>query len=99
MESSTFAAIAKDKFESKEAVCLPKIQILVATKSAEAGINGKYLEFGKCNGIPASLYELVQQLGRLDREGSFTPGSNTYEIHADFYSYVSLVVRIMKCPC
>ena len=49
------------------------------------------------NGFPASLYELVQQLGRLDRKGTAIPGENTYEVHVDFNSYVSLYVRIMSC--
>ena len=31
--------------DDDEAVLLPKIQMIVATKSAEAGINGKCLEF------------------------------------------------------
>ena len=48
----------------------------------------KNLKFGKCNGFPASFYELVQQLGRVDRNGMAEPGSNTYEIHVDLYSYV-----------
>ena len=54
------------------------------------------MKFGKCNGFPASLYELVQQLGRVDRSGTAEPGSNTYEIHVDLYSYVSLFIRIMQ---
>ena len=44
----------------------PKIQLILAAKSAEAGINGKFLKHGKVSGFPSSIYELVQQLGRLD---------------------------------
>ena len=65
----------------------------------EAGINGKCLEFGKELGLPASFYELVQKLGRVDRAGTAEPGTNTYEIHLDLYSYVSLFVRVMQCDC
>ena len=83
--------------DDDESVSLPKIKIIVATKSAEAGINGKCLEFGKMRGFPNIFYELVQQLGRVDRKGTAKPGENTYEIHVDFYSYVSLFVRIMSC--
>ena len=54
------------------------------------------MKFAKCNGFPSSFYELVQQLGRVDRSGTAEPGSNTYEIHVDLYSYVFLFVRIMK---
>ena len=44
----------------------PKIQLIPPTKSAEAGINGKFLKHGKVSGFPSSFYEVVQQLGRLD---------------------------------
>ena len=82
--------------DNDNSVTLPKIQIIVATKSAEAGINGKCLKFGRMSGFPNNFYEVVQQLGRVDR-GTAKPGENTYETHVDFYSYVSLFVRIMSC--
>ena len=80
---------------------LPKIQIVAATKSAEAGINGKHLVFGKVSGLPASLYELVRQMGRVDRVGTNAAGTNTntYEVHINLNSYVSLYVCIMQCDC
>jgi superfamily II DNA helicase RecQ len=77
-------------------VRLPKIQLILATKSAEAGINGKFLKHGKVSGFPSSIYELVQQLGRLDRGGTDPAGSNAYEVHVDFYSYISLFVCILQ---
>ena len=73
---------------------LPKIQIIVATKSAEAGINGKWLEFGKISGMPADFYELIQMLGRV---GRVSGGSSTFEVHIDFNIVVSVVIRIMQC--
>ena len=63
---STFPTLSGDNDFLKDIVRLPKMQCILATKSAEAGINGKFLKFGKVNGFPASFYELVQQLGRLD---------------------------------
>ena len=65
----------------------------------EAGINGASLKFGKCNRFLSRFYELVQQLGRVDRKGNTEPGSNTYEIYVDFFSYASLSLRIMKLEC
>ena len=79
--------------DDDESASLPKIQIIVATKSVEAGINGKCLEFGKMSGNPNNFYEFVQQLGRVDGKGTAKPGENTYAIHVDFYSYVSLSSR------
>ena len=83
--------------DNNESVSLPRIQITVATKSAEAGVNGKCLGFGKMSGFLNNFYELVQQLGRVDRKGTAKPVENTYEIHVDLDSYISLFVRIMNC--
>ena len=33
----------------------------------------------------------------VDRKGTAKLGENTYEIHVDSYSYVSLFVRMMSC--
>ena len=77
-------------------IALIKIQVILAAKSAGAGISGKFLKYGKVNGFASSFYELVQQLGRLNCNGAARPGSNVYKIHVDFYSYVSLHVRIMQ---
>ena len=59
-------------------VFLPKVQIICATKSAEARINGKLLKHGKILGLPSSIYKLIQQFGCVARDGSSEPGSNTY---------------------
>ena len=85
--------------DSREQVCLPKIQVIVVTKLMEAGMNGSSLKFAKCNRFPSSFYELVQQLTRVDRKGNAEPGSNTCEIHVDFNSYISLFLRIIKIDC
>ncbi len=45
-------------------VRLPKVQIICATKSAKAGINGNSLKHGKMIGITSSLYKLTQQFGQ-----------------------------------
>ena len=47
-------------------VRLQKVQRILATNSAEAGINGNFLKHSKVSGFPSLFYELVQQLGRLD---------------------------------
>ena len=49
------------------------------------------------NGFPANSYELVQQLGRVDRNGTADPGENICEVQVDFNSYLSLYVQIMSC--
>ena len=52
---------------SNEDIVLLKIQILVATKSAESGISSNWLKYAKKKGIPSNFYEMVQELGRVDR--------------------------------
>ena len=98
LDPASYKSIAEGhcRWEGSEDVKLPKIQVIVATKSAEAGINGTCLEFGKMSGFPSNCWELVQQLGRVDRKGTADPGSNTYEIHVDFNCYVSLFLRIVS---
>ena len=48
----------------------------------------------KHKGFPASLYDIMQELGRVDQKLSGEPGSNSYQIHVSFNSYVSLYILI-----
>ena len=41
----------------------------------------------------------LQQLGRVDRRGTATLGSNTYKIHVNVNSYISLFLRCMQTAC
>ena len=52
----------------------------------------------KHKGLPPNLYELIQELGRVNRQLRDLPGTNTYEVHASVDSHASLFVRIMTCP-
>ena len=54
------------------------------------------MRHGKVSGFPSSFYKLVQQLGRLNCDGTAPPGSNVYNVYMDLYSYVSLFLRIMQ---
>ena len=65
--------------EVAKAASLLKLQLSVATQSAEAGINGKYLEFGKMNGFSNNFYEISQRLRMVDYKGTPKPDENTYE--------------------
>ena len=75
---------------------LPIIQVLTGTSAMECGINSIYLFFGKHKGFTMSLYELYQELGRVDRLLTCEPGSSSYELHVAFDSYISLFLRIMQ---
>ena len=67
----------KDTETSDEAK-LSKIQCIIRTKSMKAGINGKYLEFAKTTGLSSLFYELVQQMGRVDRNVTAVRSAKTY---------------------
>ena len=47
-------------------------------------------------GLPASLYEQVQEFGRVDRQMNVAPGSNKYDIHLDFNSYVLIFLQTFQ---
>ena len=104
LDLSTFKSIVSGRGDistsansTENEVCLPKIQCIVATKSAQAGINGLWLKYGKKKGIHVSPYELVQEFGWVHRRMNAAPGSNSYEIHLDFNSYISIFLRTMQC--
>ena len=75
---------------------LPKIQIIVGTKALQCGVSSNFIKHEFKKGFPSNLYELVQELGRVDRQRNTEPGSNTYKVHVSFDSFVSLFIRIMQ---
>lgn len=87
-----------DVDNGNDGVKLPKVQFIIATKAAKAGVNGHCREHGKLDGFPASMYQLAQMLGRVNRKGTADPGSNTYEVHVNANSYASLFVWTMRIP-
>ena len=78
-----------------ESAYLSLIQILTATSSANAGISSSHLMFGKHTGLIASMYGVLQEMGRMYRRGNALPGSNMFEIHFSFDSLISLLRRAM----
>ena len=77
-------------------ILLPKVQIVVGTKALQCGVSGNLIKHAFKKGFPGNLYELVQELGRVDRLRNAEPGTNTYEVHVSFESYISLFIRIMQ---
>ena len=74
---------------------LPKIQILTATSSTNCGISSNDLNNAMHEGLPPSLYELLQKMGRVNRKMTSTLGTCSYKVHISFPSYLSLYKRIM----
>ena len=104
LDSSSFTSIVcglangnKNVDGTKDEVYLPIIQCIFTTTSVQAGINVIWLKYGKKKGIHVSPYELVQEFGWVHRRMNAAPGSNSYEIHLDFNSYISIFLRTMQC--
>ena len=74
---------------------LHEIQILITISAANAGVSSNWLMVAKHKGLPASFYDIMQELGREDRKLSGEPGSSSYQIHVSFGSYGLLFLRIM----
>ena len=45
---------------------LHKIQILITTSAANAGVSSNWLMVAKHKVFPVSLYDIMQELGRVD---------------------------------
>ena len=77
---------------------LVNMSALATTAAAQCGISSD-----KCHrcyriGTPANLYDLVQEMGRTDRDRSLPPGDNRFEVHVSWPNIVHLYVRIMRNP-
>lgn len=71
---------------------LPKNQV---TSAANAGMSSNWLKHCKHKGMPPNLYEMLQEMGRVNRLLLGLPGMHTFELHVSVDSHVSLFVRIM----
>jgi ATP-dependent DNA helicase RecQ/bloom syndrome protein len=77
---------------------IPRLLILMATTAANCGVGSSECHRVYHVGIPTTMYNLVQAMGRCDRDGSLAPGENRFEIHLSYKLFLSLYVRIMQCP-
>ena len=77
---------------------LPNLVVMPATSTANCGVSSAKCYRSYRIGPPPSMYDLVQEIGRVDRVGDLPPGANTYEIHLSVPLFVSLFVRVMSVP-
>jgi len=97
MKSATMDAFTSyPTIDGSTASLLPKIQILTATSSANCGISSNDLNNALHKGLPSSLYELLQEMGQVNRKLSAITGECHYEVHILFNSCISLHIRIMS---
>jgi len=97
MKSATMDAFTSySTIDGSTAGLLPKIQILTAASSANCGISSNDLDNALHEGLPPSLYELLQEMGRVNRKLSAIPGECHHEVHISFNSCISLYIRIIS---
>ena len=74
---------------------LPKLKIMVATKAAGCRVSSTRCRCSYRIGLAPSMYSLVQEMDRVDRNHLLSIGDNCYEVHMSFTCIVKLFVRIM----
>jgi hypothetical protein len=77
---------------------LPQLKIMLATKAADCGVSNTRCRCLYPIGLAPSMYSLVQEMGRVDRNPLLSVGDNRYEVHISFTCVVKLFVRIMQTP-
>jgi superfamily II DNA helicase RecQ len=75
-------------------VSLPCIGILCGTNSVNAGVSSNFVKFAKHKDIPRNLYDLVQELGRVNR--LLRDIGCSFEVHLDFNSSLRLFLSCMS---
>ena len=81
------------RFNEDGSVSLPRISILTATSAANSGVSSNYLSMAMHKGFPFSLYDMVQEMGRVNRTQQMS--DCFFQVHASFNCFVSAFVRIM----
>ncbi len=77
---------------------LPKLRIMPATKAADCGVSSRLCCRSYRNGLAPSMYSLVQEIGRVDRNPFIDSSDCRFEVHRLFLCLVKLYVRIMQHP-
>ncbi len=80
-----------------DSVKLVKVQILPATSAVNCGMSSTWCKISRHQGPPPTLYDVVQEMGCVDRSLTAAPGTNVYVIYICFYTILHLYVPIMKC--
>ena len=75
---------------------LPNLVVMPVTSAANCGVSSNNCYRLYRVGPPPSLYDLVQEMGRVDRVRDLLPGENRYEIHVSVSLFISLYVRVMS---
>ena len=66
---------------------------MTATSAANSGVSSNHLSMAMHKGFPFSLYDLVQEMGRVNRTQLMS--NCFFQVHASFNCFVSAFVRVM----
>jgi hypothetical protein len=81
---------------NSDSIVLPRLLIMPATSAANCGVSSVNCHKSYRLGFPPSMYSLVQEFGRVDRDQTLEPGENKYMVHLSFMCFVSIFSRVMK---
>jgi hypothetical protein len=79
-----------------DSIVLPRLLIMPATSAANCGVSSVNCHKSYRLGFPPSMYSLVQEFGRVDRNQTLEPGENKYMVHLSFNCFVSIYSRVMR---
>jgi hypothetical protein len=71
------------------------IGIVLATSAANCGLSSIYCRHAPRMGMPPNLYNLMQEMGRLNRDDQAREPSDKYHIFVSFTLFISLYMRII----
>jgi hypothetical protein len=94
----TMHAFASDVEAEDYCDTLPNLRIMPATKAADYGMSSHLCRQSYCNGLPPSIYALVQEMGRVDWNSLSDPGKNRHKMHLLFGCLVKMYAGIMQHP-
>jgi len=81
-----------------DAIDLPRLLVMPATSAANCGVSSINCHKSYRLGFPPSMYLLLQEFGRVDRNQALEPGENKYTVELSFMCFVSIYSRVMKEP-
>jgi len=79
-----------------DSIVLPRLLAMPATSAANCGVSSINCHRSYRLGFPPSMYSLVQEFGRVDRNQTLQPGENKYTVEVSFMCFVSIYSRVMR---
>ena len=72
------------------------LRILSATAAANCGISSNHCYRSYRIGVPPNIYDLIQEMGRVDRDRTKAAGENRCKVHVSWPTFVTLFIRVMR---